>query len=144
MTKLFVVEARRLLPVAVLFLMLVAVSIYDGLANPTAPVVTEPNSVPYRTLLDSAQSEAMEAKVVTDLQMWTAMHTALGVRLTDYDFNPEQEIAVFLLNCQLRSTRESEDLVELIASARKNTFQLVLFNKGNLNSQEVKFVLKEQ
>ena len=99
MTKLLVVEARRLLPIVVLFVMLVLVSVYDGLISQTNPVLTQPNSIPYRTLIDSAQSGAMQSRVVTDLEMWVAMHSALGLNLSDHDFKPELEVAVFLLSC---------------------------------------------
>lgn len=144
MTKLVVVEARRLLPIAVLFIMLVAVSIYDGLTTPAATVTTQPNTVPYRTLAEAAQSAEMQAKIITDLEMWVAMHQALGIPLTDHQFEPDQEIAVVLLNCQLRSTRDGDGIVELDVAPRKSTFQLVLFSKEHLDYQEnVRFVLKE-
>lgn len=132
MTKLIVVEARRLLPIAVLFLMLIAVSIYDGLIAPAAPVSTTPNSVPYKTLFAAAQDGNIQSKVVTSLDMWVAMHEAMGIDLTDHDFNPQDEIAVFLINCQLRSTRESEGVVELAVTSRKDSVQLVLFQRAHL------------
>jgi len=133
MAKLIVVEARRLLPVAVLFLMLVAVSVYDGLSTPSVPVTTQPNSVPYRTLLETAQTRGIQAKVVTTLDMWVAMHEALGISLTDYDFQPDKEVAVFLLNCSLRGTKETEAGVVLSVSERAQTVQLVLFEKDNIS-----------
>lgn len=139
MTRLVVVEARRLLPIVVLFVMLVAVSLYDGLISPSVPAAAQPNPVPYKTLVDSAQTGAVQAKVVTDLDMWVAMHDALGIPLTDYDFKPDQEVAVFLVNCQLRSTKMADGLVELEVASRKHTFQLVTFAK--VNGDELEFSL---
>lgn len=143
MTKLVVVEARRLLPIAVLFLMLVAVSVYDGLTAPASPATALPNSVPYQTLLATSQNSNMQSRVVTSYDMWVAMHEALGVELTDYDFDPQLEVGVFLLNCQLRSTRQAEDVVQLAVTPKKNSVQLVLFDKANLqgNPEDLQFVL---
>ena len=144
MTKLVVVEARRLLPVAVLFLMLVAVSVYDGLASRAKPVTTLPNSVPYKTLVQTALSGEVRSSVVTDLDTWVVMHNALGLKLSDYDFNPKTEIAVFLANCQLLATREVQGVVELTIVPDKNNFQVVLFDKTHLSSKEdPQFVLVE-
>lgn len=143
MTKLVVVEARRLLPIAVLFLMLVAVSVYDGLTGPAAPAVAPPNSVPYQTLLATSQNSEIQCQVVTSLDMWVAMHQALGLELTDHDFDPQREVAVFLLNCQLSSTREGKGVVRLSVTPKKNSVQLVLFEKANLhgNPADLQFLL---
>lgn len=144
MTKLVVVEARRLLPIAVLFIMLVAVSIYDGLTAPAVPVTALPNSVPYKTLLATVQNANMQSRVVTSLDMWVAMHEALGLELTDYDFDPQREVGIFLLNCQLRSTSESEGTVVMKVTAKKDTVQLVLFEKPSLGGEAggLQFVLE--
>lgn len=143
MTRLVVVEARRLLPIVILFLMLVAVSVYDGFSTNTAPVTTGPNSVPYKTLTQAAQAGEKQMQIVTDLNMWVTMHNALGISLTDYDFDPQREVAVFLLNCQLRSTTEEDGIVGLEVISRKNSYQLVLFDKSHLPEGEVNFVLQE-
>ena len=144
MTKLVVVEARRLLPVALLFLVLVAVSLYDAFSTPVEPVTTQPNSVPYRTLAQSTQPGTMRSAVVTDLDTWVKMHNALGLELSDHDFNPGLEIAVFLINCQLVSTREVQGAVEMVTSPAKGNCQLVLFQKKQLSSQtDPQFLLVE-
>lgn len=140
MTRLVVVEARRLLPIFMLFIMLIAVSIYDGISSPTSPVTTQPNPVPYQTLNHSAQGKDKQLEVVTDLEMWVAMHRALGIQLSNYDFDPETEVAVFLLNCQLRSTTERDNAVELSVTANKDTYQLVMFSKASL-PKNAEFVL---
>lgn len=146
MTKLFIIEARRLVPFAVLFVMLLVVSIYDGLTAPSIPVVTEPNSVPYRSLAHSALGSEGQIQVVTDQDMWVAMHRALGLHLTNHEFNPEQEVAVFLLNCQLRSTALREKQLELHVIPRPQTYQLILFQRTHLpgGGAEIEFVLRQQ
>lgn len=144
MAKLVVVEARRLLPVALLFLLLVAVSLYDGFSSPAKPVSAQPNSVPYKTLLQTSQSGAQRSAVVTDLDGWVAMHNALGLDLSEHDFNPQTEVAVFLVNCQLVSTREVQGVVEMSIVPYKNNCQVVLFNKSHLAAQaEPQFLLVE-
>lgn len=144
MTKLVVVEIRRLLPVAVLFLLLLAVSLYDGLSGPVQPVLAPPNSVPYRTLLQTAPSGNQRSAVVTDLDSWVAMHNALGLELGEHGFDPRTEVAVFLVNCQLVSTREVQGVVELTTVAAKNNCQVVLFNKSQLSAQaDPQFLLVE-
>lgn len=146
MTKLVVVEARRLLPIAVLFLMLLAVSIYDSLTRATVPVTAQPNSVPYKTLVATSLDNGIQVKVVTSLDMWVTMHDALGLPLTDHDYDPQREIAVFLLNCQLRSTRQTDDGVELAVTSSKGTVQLILFDKAHLDfdPQRVRFTVTEK
>lgn len=146
MAKLIVVEARRLLPIAVLFLMLVAVSVYDGLTSPAVPATALPNSVPYKTVLAAGQKSSMQSRVVTSLDMWVAMHDALGLELTDYEFDPHREVGVFLLNCQLRSTREVEGAVQLSVTGKKDTVQLVLFDKANLQeeAEELQFIIVQE
>jgi hypothetical protein len=135
MTKLVVVEARRLLPIAVLFLLLVAVSIYDGLSSPVEPVTTYPNSVPYKTLVQASQSGEVRCSVATDLDDWVAIHNALGLELTDHVFDPTAEVAVFLVNCQLISTKEVGENVELTIIPDKQNCQVVLFDKNNLTTK---------
>lgn len=147
MTRMLVVEARRLVPIAVLFVMLLVVSIYDGLTGPAVPVAGEPNTVPYKTLAQSALGSEMKLQVVTDQDMWVAMHRSLGLNLANYQFNPEREIAVFLLNCQLRSTALTEEnLLELLVIPRQQTYQLIIFQKAHLpaGGAGVEFVLKQQ
>jgi hypothetical protein len=75
--------------------------------------------------------------------MWVAMHQALGLELTDHDFDPQREVAVFLLNCQLSSTREGKGVVRLSVTPKKNSVQLVLFEKANLhgNPADLQFLL---
>jgi hypothetical protein len=126
--------------------MLVAVSVYDGFSANSMPVITQPNTVPYKTISQGANFEQMQLQVVTSLDMWVAMHNALGAVLTNHEFNPEIEIAVFLLNCQLRSTSEAEGIVELAVAARKNTYQLILFSKAHFSTDGAipEFVLNEQ
>lgn len=144
MTKLVVVEARRLLPVAVLFLVLIAVSLYDGFSKPVEPVSTQPNSVPYRTLVQSSQPGSLRSTVATDLNTWVTMHNALGLEFSDYDFDPLKEVAVFLINCQLVSTRQVQGVVELTTVPVKNNCQLVIFNKSNLSAAtDPEFILLE-
>jgi len=145
-TRLVVVEARRLLPIAVLFLMLLAVSIYDSLTGTTVPVSTQPNAVPYKTLLATSLDNGIRAQTVTSLDMWVTIHDVLGLPLTDHDFDPQREVAVFLLNCQLRATRQSDDRVELIVSSSKDTVQLLIFDKAQLNvdPQTVRFTVAEK
>lgn len=135
MTKLVVVEARRLLPIAVLFLLLVAVSIYDGLSSPVEPVTTSPNSVPYKTLALTSQSGDVRWAVAKDLDDWVAIHNALGLDLSDHVFNPKLEVAVFLVNCQLISTQEAGERVELTVVSDKNNCQVVLFDKSHLSTK---------
>lgn len=146
MTKLFVIEARRLLPLAVLFVMLLVVSLYDGLTAPSVSVVTEPNSVPYKSLAHAALGSEGRIQVVSDQDMWVAMHKALGLKLTNHEFDPEREIAVFLFNCQLRSTVLEEQQLELHVIPRSQTYQLVLFQRTHLpaGGTEIEFVLKQQ
>ena len=146
MTRLVVVEARRLLPIIVLFVMLVAVSVFDGFSANSAPVTTQPNTVPYQTISQGAQSGQVQLQVITDLDMWVAMHNALGAKLSDHEFKPETEIAILLLNCQLRSTAEADGIVQLSVTARKATYQLVLFSKSHLASDGAmpQFILAEE
>lgn len=134
MTRLVVVEARRLLPIAVLFLLLVAVSIYDGLSSPAKPVMNEANTVPYRTLVQTTQPSGIRSVVATNLDTWVAIHSALGLELTDYSFDPRTEVAVFLFNCQLLSSRLIEEVVEMTIVPEKNNCQVVVFNKSQLSA----------
>lgn len=143
MTRLVVVEARRLLPVLVLFLLLAAVSLYDGLSAPAKPALTEPNSAPYRTLIQTTPPENVRSAVVTTLDAWVAIHTALGLELGEYDFNPRAEVAVFLFNCQLVSTRSREGAIEMTVRSEKGNCQLVLFSKSQLPTASPQFMLME-
>lgn len=143
MTRLVVVEARRLLPVAVLFILLLAVSIYDGLSTPAKPVISEVNTVPYRTLIQTTQSGAIRSTVATSLDTWVAIHSALGIELVDYNFDPRTEVAVFLFNCQLVSSRLNNEVVELTILPEKTNCQVVVFNKNQLPEASPQFILVE-
>ncbi|HOC06044.1 MAG TPA: hypothetical protein PKN71_01870 [Bacillota bacterium] len=144
MARLVVVEARRLLPVAVLFLLLVVVSVYDGLSSPAEPVTTSPNSVPYKTLVHASQSGEVRWAAATNLDDWVTLHNALGLELPDHAFDPKLEVAVFLVNCQLISTQQCGEMVELTVIPDRNNCQVVLFDKSQLSTMaEPQFLVVE-
>lgn len=144
MARLVVVEARRLLPVAVLFLLLVVVSVYDGLSSPAEPVTTSPNSVPYKTLVHASQSGEVRWAAATNLDDWVTLHNALGLELPEHGFDPKLEVAVFLVNCQLISTQQCGEMVELTVIPDRNNCQVVLFDKSQLSTMaEPQFLVVE-
>ncbi|MGI6362476.1 MAG: hypothetical protein ACOX21_01600 [Bacillota bacterium] len=144
MARLVVVEARRLLPVAVLFLLLVVVSVYDGLSSPAEPVSTSPNSVPYKTLVHASQSGEVRWAAATNLDDWVTLHNALGLELPDHAFDPKLEVAVFLVNCQLIASEQAGEMVELTVIPDRNNCQVVLFDKSQLSTMaEPQFLVVE-
>ncbi|MTI95644.1 MAG: hypothetical protein FH749_09160 [Firmicutes bacterium] len=144
MTRLIVVEAKRLLPLAVLFLMLLAVSVYDGLSGPVSPVTHEADTIPYRSVGQGSLLSGNEIIVISDWDMWVSVHGTLGIGLSDYDFNPDTEIALLLLNCQARSTAISDEgVVSIAALERKDTYQLIVIDRTHLpgGGMDIKFEL---
>lgn len=132
-TRLFIVEIRRLLPIGVLLVMLLAVSVYDGFTRNAVPTVNLPNPVPYKTLEQGSLSGTPGMIVVTTQDMWVAAHRSLGQELINYEFKPDTQTAIFLVNCQLRATTLTDDSrVGLVVLARSNTWQLIIFERTHL------------
>ncbi|MBS4030180.1 MAG: hypothetical protein KGZ63_01970 [Clostridiales bacterium] len=131
--KLFVVEARRLLPLLFLLVLLVSLSVYDSFrASPTVvpQEVAKGNEVSFTTADKGERKERPTFRLAVDQQGWMEVAEAWSVNLPQYPFQPQHEIALFALHAEVQkiqsvSKGEAELEVKVQVGPKKDFFHAV-------------------
>lgn len=131
--KLFVVEARRLLPLLFLLVLLVSLSVYDSFrASPTVkPEQTSAKSEITFTTADKGQrKEQPTFRLAVDEDEWAAVVEDWSLALPQYPFQPQHEVALFALHAEVQNVKSipkaDGDLdVEVRINPKRDFFQVV-------------------
>ncbi|UNC93139.1 hypothetical protein [Candidatus Contubernalis alkaliaceticus] len=104
--KLFVVEGRRLIPLAFLLILLVTLSIYDNFrVDTTARVVEEvkvENEIQFSTTDKGQKKVSPTLRVAAQQEQWALFAKEFKLELPEYPFNPHGEIGLFVYNGKIR------------------------------------------
>ena len=108
MHRFFVIEARRLLPLLFLLVLLVSLSIYDNFFR-EQPVVAPDESesktaVSFVTADRGELSAPTSFEVIATMEGWTRLRKDNSA-LPDYPFNPAYEYAVSATNSEIQSVQ---------------------------------------
>ena len=105
--KLFVIEGRRLIPLAFLLVLLITLSIYDNFrVDTTARVVEEvkvENEIKYSTTDKGQKKVTPTLRVATEQEQWAEIAREFNLDLPEYPFNPHGEIGIFVYNGRIRN-----------------------------------------
>ena len=105
--RLFVIEGRRLIPLAFLLVLLITLSIYDNFrVDTTARVVEEvkvENEVKFSTTDKGQKKVAPTLRIATEQEQWAEIAREFNLELPEYPFNPHGEIGIFVYNGRIRN-----------------------------------------
>jgi hypothetical protein len=141
--KLFVVEARRLLPLLFLLVLLVSLSVYDSFrASPTVKPedAAVKGQVSFTTADRGEMTENPSFRVAADQAGWAAVVDEWSIVLPQYPFQPQHEVALFALHAEVESlkslakTAGSLD-VEVRVNPKRDYFHVVTVPAGDVTLQ---------
>ncbi|NLN05992.1 MAG: hypothetical protein GX167_00010 [Firmicutes bacterium] len=117
--KMFVVEARRLLPLLFLLVLLVSLSVYDSFrASPTVAPEEAAKSieVSFTTADKGERKDTPTFRLAVDGESWAEIAEEWNVALPAYPFQPQHEVALFALHAEVKDVqarREGEGQLEV-------------------------------
>lgn len=131
--RMFVVEARRILPLLFLLVLLVSLSVYDSYrTSPTiAPEGTgKGNEVSFTTADKGEREDLPTFRLAVDAKGWAEVAEEWEVTLPEYPFQPQHEVALFALhaevkNVQTKSVSENELEVQILVNPKRDYYQVV-------------------
>lgn len=132
--KLFVVEARRLLPLLFLLVLLVSLSVYDTFR--TSPTVV-PGETAGRTEVNVTTVDKGERKelptfrLALDQEGWAEIVEEWGITLPQFPFQPQHEVALFALHAEVQKVEaagvgEQELEVRVRVAPKQDHYQVVV------------------
>jgi len=119
--KFFVVEARRLIPLLFLLVLLIGLTVYDNFfrVEPTVGLPEEePGNLAFTTTDWGLLTSPTSFNLVADYDEWIRVSQELGLTLPDYPFNAEKELAVFAVNSEIQSMDVVQKLEEVEIKVR--------------------------
>ncbi len=131
----FVVEARRLVPLLFLLVLLVGLTVYDNffrVETTTGPVELE-EGLAFTTTDWGEITSPASFTVVGDYDEWIRVANEMGLNLPDYPFNAAEEIAVFAVNGEIQrmdvDSRVDEVGVKVLVEPRDKYFHVVTVDR---------------
>jgi|GEM_PF-390663 len=103
-SKFFVFEARRLVPLLFLLVLLLGLTVYDNffrVRTTTGPVELD-EGLAFTTTDWGEISPPASFTVVGDYDEWIRVSGELGLNLPDYPFDAAEEVAVFAVNGEIQ------------------------------------------
>ena len=147
----FIIEARRLIPLLFLLVLLVGLTVYDNffrVETTTGPVELDEGLAFTTTDWGEIPSPA-SFTVVNDYDEWVRVANELGLNLPDYPFNAAEEVAVFSVNGEIQRMdvhpRFDEVGVKVMVEPRDEYFHVVTVARQAVDHEDVvwEFVDKE-
>ncbi len=143
MHRFFVIEARRLLPLLFLLVLLVSLSIYDNFFREfpvVAPDEAEPKAAITFVTADRGELSAPTAfEVITSMEDWSQLQEGNSA-LPDYPFNPAYEYAVSATNSEIQNVQvyPQEDgivQVQVRVSEEPFSYHLITLEREKIGEQ---------
>lgn len=131
--KLFVVEARRLLPLLFLLVLLVSLSVYDTFrTSPTVvPKEAAAGEIKVTTADKGERKERPTFRLVLDEEGWAEIAQEWAIALPQYPFQPQHEVALFVLHGEVQKVEtkaqsETELEVKVRVGAKRDQYHVVM------------------
>ncbi len=146
MTKFFVIEARRLLPLMFLLVLLVSLSVYDNFFR-VQPVDTRPVIKEDFTFLTTTRGEVTSPSyfvIAHTEEEWAQLQENPLVNLPDYPYNPSYEVALCTVNYEvdkvdISTSKEGLTKVEIQVTQKPNYYHVVTVNRDKIETSEVSY-----
>ncbi len=153
MHRFLVIEARRLLPLLFLLVLLVSLSIYDNFFRSAERPVNVPENVEQNLLTfvtaDRGEMDAPASfQVIASMEQWTQLQTDY-VGLPDYPFNDAYEFALSAVNGEIKNIRlfPQEDgfvQVQVKISSQSGAYHVVTVDRESVGEQSRWLFLDEE
>jgi hypothetical protein len=134
--RFFVVEARRLIPLLFLLVLLIGLTVYDNFfrVEPTAGLPEGGASNLVFTTTDwGVLTSPTSFNLVVDHDEWIRVSQELGLSLPDYPFNAAEELAVFAVNSEIQSMdvlpRFGEVEIRVMVEPKDNYFHVITVDR---------------
>lgn len=135
-SKFFVVEARRLIPLLFLLVLLIGLTVYDNFFR-TEPTAGLPEggveSLVFTTTDQGALTAPTSFSLVADHEEWTRVSQDMGLALPDYPFNAAAEVAVFAVNSEIHNMnvipRFGEMEIRVLVEPKDNFFHVITVDR---------------
>lgn len=142
MHRFFVIEARRLLPLLFLFVLLVSLSVYDNFFREipaVAPDEESKNAITFVTADRGALNAPSSFEIIATMDSWTRLRQENSA-LPDYPFNPAFEYAVSATNSEIESVQvyPQEDgtvQVQVKVADQPHSYHLVTVEREKVGEQ---------
>jgi len=156
MNKFFIIEARRLLPLAFLLALLFSLSVYDNffrLQPADAPMGTTGFDAGEDFVFVTATRGEIDAPesfmLVYSQEKWDELQKKPELDLPDYPFNENYEVALCAINSKVKDVEvqpESEQVtkVNVKVDSKSHHYHLVMVNRENMDTPEVHWNFKDQ
>ncbi|NLZ38978.1 MAG: hypothetical protein GX893_05140 [Firmicutes bacterium] len=143
-SRIFVVEARRILPLLFLLVLLVSLSVYDSYrASPTiAPEEAAKGEKVTFTIADKGEREDLPTfRLAVDAKDWAELAKEWNLTLPEYPFQPQHEVALFALhaevqNVEAKSLKEGQLEVEVRIKPKRDFYQVITLPASDVVLEE--------
>ena len=142
--KMFVVEARRLLPLLFLLVLLVSLSVYDSFrASPTvAPEeAAKTSEVSFTTADKGERKDTPTFRLAVDGESWAQIAEDWSVNLPNYPFQPQHEVALFALHAEVQDVKlqnvdEGQLTVQVRVNPKRDHYQVITLPAAQVMLEE--------
>ncbi len=142
-SRFFVVEARRLIPLVFLLVLLLGLTVYENFFRvepAVTPVQQEEEGVMFTTTDFGTLAEPTNFTLVGDYDEWARASQELGVELPDYPFNAAEEVAVFAVNSEIQDMEVvpvmDEVEVRVLVEPREEFYHVVTVDRDEVEHEE--------
>lgn len=149
--KFFVVEARRLIPLLFLLVLLIGLTVYDNFfrAEPTAGLPEGGReSLVFTTTERGALTAPTSFSLVADHEEWTRVSQDMGLSLPDYPFNAADEVAVFAVNSEIHNMnvipRSGEVEIRVLVEPKDNYFHVITVDRATVDLESAVWQFVDQ
>ncbi len=151
-SRFFIVEARRLIPLVFLLVLLLGLTVYDNFfrVEPTAggPDAFE-EGIAFTTTDWGPLTSPTSFAIAATHDKWTQLSREKGLSLPDYPFNAAEELAVFAVNSEIQGMqiipRFEEVVVQVLVEPKDNYYHVVTVDRKAVDHEQAvwKFVDQE-
>ncbi len=142
MSRVLVVEARRLVPLLFLLFLLVGLSIYGNFRHRTVvPVLEEasPDEITFQLIDRGKVEDRIQIRVLYCEDDFLRVGDEFALEFPAYPFQQAQEVGVFVLNGKIKETRllsmKETCQVRVIIAKAGNSYDLVTLDKSALSEE---------
>lgn len=136
----FVIEARRLIPLLFLLLLLVGLTVYDNFfrvetVGPSENV--QEQDLTFTTTDWGVLTSPLSFNLVSDYEEWARVSQELGLSLPDYPFNAAEEIALFAVNSEVKGMELlpvlGEMQIRVLVEPKENYYHVVTVDRQSVD-----------
>lgn len=129
----FVVEARRLLPLLFLLVLLVSLSVYDSFrASPAVKPeqAAKKNEVSFTVADKGERKETPTFRLAVNQEAWADAAENWAIALPEFPFQPQHEVALFALHAEVQNVKvvpkgDGALEVEVRVNPKRDYYQVV-------------------